>query len=208
MSRCAKIILASVVLALATPVAVGYIHYPPMTLQKLCKISTHIRVLSGKEYDQEKRVVSFEHVRNLKGEDAPVLKSETGPVTAFRHVIRADADGLKPILGWVGDNKRAVMFTIEGGTIACGYVFLDKYCYSVDYNRGGRYWLVIQAEPVMSACYHGSARQLESLTKDVLAGKEVKVPVKEPVSPQTKEERQRRSREVNDILVKNRKKRQ
>ena len=39
------------VMTVVTPCTVGYIHFPPMTLQKVCKTSTHIRVLSIKEYD-------------------------------------------------------------------------------------------------------------------------------------------------------------
>ena len=35
----------------------GYIHFPPMTLQKMCRTSTHIRVLSVSKYDKDKDVV-------------------------------------------------------------------------------------------------------------------------------------------------------
>jgi hypothetical protein len=196
-----RLVGVALVLALGAPVALGYIHFPPMTLQKMCMTSTHVRVLSVKKYDRKKGIVLFELVKNLKG---PAL----GPT--FRHVVRTDAAGVRPILDWLGDGKRAVMFTIEsappGTGIACGYVFIDDYCYSVDHNRRGDYWLLIRAEPNMSACYHGPADKLHKLAKAVLDGKAVKVPVKEPTSPLSKKDRDKRVKEVTDVLTKNRSK--
>ena len=194
--------LAGVVLglALAAAAAPGYIHFPPMTLQKMCKTSTHIRVLKVKKHDKEKGVIVFEVVENLKGKNPRI--------TSFRHAVRADAGGVKPVLDWVGNGKRAVMFSVEadprGTPMACGYVFIDDYCYSVDYNRGGEYWLLVRAEPHMSACYHGSAEQLQRLARDILDDKDVKVPVKEPASPVSREDREKRIKEVSDVLIKNR----
>jgi len=198
-SRSAPGRLLGVVLAMAlvVPGAIAYIHFPPMTLPKMCKTSTHIRVLGVKKYDKEKGVVLFDVVETLKGD-----KSQ---VTSFKHALRTDAAGVKPILDWLGREKRAVMFSIEGGDIACGYVFIDEYCYSVDYNRKGEYWLMIRADPQMSACYHGSAEELQKVTKDILAGRDVKVPVKPPAAPPSKDEQKKRYDEVNDILTKNRK---
>lgn len=43
-------------------------------------------------------------------------------------------------------------------------------------NYGGEYWLLIRAEPNMSACYHESAEQLQKLARGILDGKDVKVP--------------------------------
>jgi hypothetical protein len=57
----------------------------------------------------------------------------------------------------------------------------------------------------MSACYHGSAEQLRKIAKDILDGKDVKVPVKEPSAPPSKEEQKKRFEEVNEQLIKNRK---
>jgi hypothetical protein len=187
----------ALVLALAALPAVGYIHFPPMTLHKMCKVATNIRVLSVKKYDKEKGVVLFEVVETLKGKNPRI--------TSFRHAIRKDTARVKPILDWAGEGKRAVAFTIEGAPLACGYVFIDDYCYSVDYNKEGQYWLLIRAEPEMSACYHGPAKELRKLTKDILEGKEVKVPVKKPMTPESKEDQEKRRKEVNDVLKKNRK---
>src|SRR3954464_11170836 len=97
MSPCASVRLigGAMVVALPAPAAVGYIHVPPMTLQKMCKTSTHIRVLSVKKYDREKRSIVFEVVENLKGQNQRPM--------SFRHALRTGAEGFKPILDWVGD---------------------------------------------------------------------------------------------------------
>ena len=182
---------------LSTTVANGYIHFPPMTLPKMCKESHQIRVLKVTKFDKEKGVIVFEATSSLKGE-----KSQIG---SFKQAIRTDAEGVKPILEWAEVGKAAVMFCIEGKNagvqVGIGYVFIDKYCYSVDYNDGGKFWLLIRAEPDMSACFHGSVEKLQAAVTAILEGKEVKVPVKEPA---TKEARDKRYKEINEILKKNR----
>jgi hypothetical protein len=188
---------AALILTLSAPAATGYIHFPPMTLPKMCKDSHQVRLLKVEKFDKDKGVIVFALAESLKGG-----KSE---ITSFKHVIRADADGTRPILEWLKDGKTAVMFSIEGktggGALGVGYVFIDEYCYSVDYNNAGKYWLLIRAEPGMSACYHGTVEQLRDAVKDILDGKEVKVPVKEP---KTKEGSDKRKDEINAVLKKNR----
>src|SRR5206468_1735581 len=104
-----RLVGVTLVMALLAPVADGYIHFPPMKLPELCKRSTCIRLLKIKKYDKEKGIFVFEVVELLKGEK-PAIKS-------FRHVIRKDAVGVQPILDWVGDQKQAVMFSIEASGI-------------------------------------------------------------------------------------------
>jgi hypothetical protein len=191
-----RLIGVVLVMALVALPSVGYIHFPPMTMPKMCKQATNIRVLSVKKHDKEKGVVVYEVVETLKGENPKGM--------SFKHAIRKDIDGVKPIYDWVGDKKRAVMFTIEGNGIACGYVFIDKFCYSVDYNTKGDFWLLIRVDPELSATFHGSAEQLQRVAKDLLAGKDVKVPVKESTKALTIEEREKGVPALNDILKKNR----
>jgi hypothetical protein len=185
-------------MALAASPSVGYIHFPPATMPKMCKQSTNIRVLGVKKHDKENGVVVYEVIETLKGENPMDM--------SFKHAIRKDADGVKPIYDWVGDGKRAVMFTIEGNGIACGYVFIDEFCYSVDYNQKGDFWLLIRVDPEMSACFHGSVEQLQKVAKDLLNGKDVKVPVKEETKPLTLKEREKQAEGLNEILKKNRQK--
>jgi hypothetical protein len=187
----------AVVAAAFVSVAGAYIHFPPMTLQKMCKQSHSVRLLKVTKIDKEKGVVAFEVAENLK----PAKSA----ITSFKTVLRAETEGTKAVLEWAKEDKTAVMFAIEGnnGTTELGiaYVFIDDYCYTADYNRHGKYWLMIRGEPGMSACYHGSVDDLRKLIKDVLDGKEVKVPVKEPAK---KEDREKRNAEINDVLKKNR----
>ena len=185
--------------ALAVPPSAGYIHFPPPTMQKVCQISSNIRVLAVSKHDKEKGVIVYEVIETLKGENPKGM--------SFKHAIRMDAirkdaDGAKPIFDWVGDGKRAVMFTIEGG-IACGYVFIDKFCYSVDHNKKGDFWLLIRVDPEMAATFHGTVESLQKVTKDILAGKDVKVPVDESKGL-TNKDRQKLAPALNEILIKNR----
>jgi hypothetical protein len=183
------------VLALAVLPSAGYIHFPPTTMPKMCKQSAIIRVLTVDDHNKEKGVILYKLAETLKGKS---------PKRMFKHVVRADAAAAKPIFDWVGKGKHALMFTIEVSEMACGYVFIDKFCYSVDYNRRGDFWLLIRVDPEMSACFYGSVETLQKVTKDLLAGKEVKVPVHESVKPVPLEERRKQAPALNKILIKNR----
>jgi hypothetical protein len=186
-----------VVVAVVTP-AGGYIHFPPPTMPKMCRQSTAIRVLRVKRHDKAKGVIVYEVAETMKG------KTPGGAL--FKHAVGKESKGTTPIFDWVADGKQAVMFTIEGGAIACGYVFIDKFCYSVDYNRKGDFWLLIRVDPEMAATFHGAVETLRKVTKDLLAGKEVKVPVDGSVKPVSLQERRRRVPALNEIMTKNREK--
>jgi hypothetical protein len=192
-----RLACAGLGVALAASAAVGFIHVPPMTLEKMCKDSQQIRLLKVEKLNKEKGAIVFEVAESLKGE-----KSQ---ITSFRHVIRTDAAGAQPILDWAGEGKTAVMFSTEskpgGPGQGLGYVFIDGYCYSVDYNSDGKYWLMLRAEPGMSACYNGSVERLRETVKDILDGKEVSVSTK---APDAKEDGDKRSKEINEMLRKNR----
>jgi hypothetical protein len=181
----------------APAIAAAYIHFPPKTLPKMCKDSQHIRVLRVVKFDRDKGVIVFESSESLKGEKSRV--------TSLRHGVGTDTPGAKTVLDWAGVGKLAVAFWIEspadGAIKAIGYVFTDDGCYTVDYNARGEYWAVIRSEPGLTACYHGRVDKLVGLIRDILAGKEVTVPTREPAP---KEDRDRRNKDVNDALGKNR----
>jgi hypothetical protein len=164
-----------------------------MTLSKMCKDSHQIRALEVEKFDKEKGGILFKCVQTLKDGQSKI--------TSFRVIVRAGATGTKPILDWLKDSGQAVMFSIEStprdARKAIAYVFIDGYCFSAEYNTEGNSWLVIRGEPGLSACYHGSAAQLLSLTQNVLAGKEVKVPRQ---GPEVIEERDKRNKEINEGL--------
>ena len=188
------------VTAIVAAPAVGYIHFPPTTMPKMCEHSRAIRVLTVKKQDKEKGVIVFEAAETLKG--------KTPDGTTFKHVIGKEDKGTKPIFDWVADGKQAMMFTLETGPtgIACGYVFIDKYCYSIDRNGTGEFWLLIRADPEMAATFFGPVETLQKITKDLLAGKDVKVPVDESLKPIPNEERAKRRSALNEIMIRNRQK--
>ena len=189
---------AALVTAVVVLPAVAYIHFPPLTMSKMCQQSIAIRVLTVKKHDKEKGVIIFEATETLKG--------KTPDGASFKHVIGKETAKTKPIFDWLADGKRAMMFTIEGGEFACGYVFIDRFCYSVDLNRKAGFWLLIRVDPDMAATFHGPVESLAKATKDILAGKEVKLPVDESVKRLSLEERQKQVPALNEIMIKNREK--
>ena len=176
----------------------GYIHFPPPTLQKLCEQSKAIRLLTVKKHDKEKGVILFEVTETLKG--------KTPDGTTFKHVLGKEEKGTKLIYDWLADRKQAMMFTIEAGSagIACGYVFIDKYCYSIDRNGSGEYWLLIRVDPDMAGTYFGTVEKLREVTKDILSGKPVTVPVDNSVKRISLEERKKLAVALNELMLKNR----
>jgi hypothetical protein len=171
-----------------------------MTVQKMCEVSSSIRVLKVTRYSKDKGVILFEV--------AETLKKRNDPLDPGQQVLYKEAKGVAPLLDWVGEGKMAVLFSVDGtpkgGTvpIGVGYVFIDGYCYFVDYSPSGKYWLVVRGDPGLSACYHGSTAKLRELVKDILAGKKVEVPTKEPA---VKEDVFKRNGEIEQIITNNRK---
>jgi hypothetical protein len=188
------------VMAVVASTSNGYIHFPPVTMPKMCEHSQAIRVLTVKKHDKEKGVIVFEVTETLKG--------KTPDGTMFKHVIGKEDKGTKAIFDWVADGKKAMMFTIETGAngIACGYVFIDKYCYSIDRSGTGEFWLLIRTDPEMAATFFGTVETLQKISKDLLAGKDVKVPVDESLKPVPNEERRKRAAALEEIMIRNRKK--
>jgi hypothetical protein len=194
------LLVALVILAITTGPAIGYIHFPPTTLPKMCEHSRAIRLLTVKKHEKERGVIVFEVAETLKG--------KTLPGTTFKHVIGKEDRATKPIFDWMADGKQAMMFTIEAGTtdIACGYVFIDRFCYSIDRSGTGAFWLLIRVDPEMAATFHGTVETLQTITKELLAGKDVKVPVDERVKGLSTAERHKRAPALNEIMTKNREK--
>jgi len=189
--------VAALTIAVAmTSTASGYIHVPPLTLKKMCDDSGAIRVLTVEACNKDKGVVTFEV--------AEAIRAPKSGVSSFRLVIRPEAPGGKPILESMVSGKTVVLFSSEGdsgkATRAIGYAFIDENCYSVDYNAPGEFWLLLRAEPQMSACYYGKASELPGFVRAALEGKEIKVPTKAPAE---KVDHKSRVRQVEDAINKN-----
>ncbi len=182
----------------------AYIHFPPTSLPKMCEMSQNIRVMKVTKFDKDKGIILFEVTDTLKG-----IKAEKAK---FKHVFADGLKGQKPILDWLEEGKKVVMFTIEVRTkendlLSCGYVFIDKYCYSVDYSPKTEAYYVFRTDPELAAIFNGTVEQLQTVTKDLLAGKkDVKIPVDEKVKILTIEERTKFVKEICDFMIKNREK--
>jgi len=53
------------VMAIVAAPSVGYIHFPPLTMPKMCKQATNIRVLTVQKHNNEKRVIVYELTETL-----------------------------------------------------------------------------------------------------------------------------------------------
>lgn len=197
MSRC---LLALVALFVSAASASAYIHFPPMTLPKMCETSSQVRVLKVEKADAEKGVVVFSVEKHLK-------KGTQGtPVPPEKHLFHTDLKAAKPFLAKLAAGAKVVMFSIEGGRDrpgGCSYVFVDGDCFSADYNADAKGWLFLRPEPQMVKCYKGTVADLIPLVTDTLAGKDVKVPTGE--AKFDKAEWQKRFDEINALLTKYRK---
>lgn len=186
----------SLTVAALLALAPAYIHFPPGDLPKYCKNSTEIRVLEVTKFDADAGVIVFEV--------ADTLKKTSPQAKVFKQVIDPKAKGAKPIFDWAKKGKMAVLFSGEAdirGAVACGYVAIDGYWYSLDYNFNDDYWAFLRADPHLSEVYDGDVEKLLPLVKDLLAGKKVDVPTRKAEKVPTKEER---FEEVNEGLLKNR----
>lgn len=185
-----------VVLAVTAPSG-AYIHFPPMTLPKMCEISSQIRILKVEKMDAEKGVAVFSVEKHLK-------KGTQGmPVPPEKHLFHTDLKAAKPFLAKLTAGTKVVMFSIEGGRDrpgGCSYVFVDGDCFSADYNDTAKGWLFLRLEPQMVKCYKGTVADLIPLATDTLAGKEVQVPTAE--AKFDKAEWQKRFDEINALLIK------
>jgi hypothetical protein len=191
--RCVMSCMAALFMLLATASgALCYIHFPPKTLKEMCRQSHHIRLLKIDKASREKGVIVFQLAESLKG--------GASHIASLKHVLRGNTADVKLIRDWMATGKSAIMFSIEGGAPkkrGLAYVFIDNFCYSVDYDEKDEYWLVIRGEASLSACYHGSVEQLRKAIKETLDGKTVKVPVEEP---KVKEDPEKRREEINEYL--------
>lgn len=164
-------------LALLAIPARGVIHAPPDTLEGMCRDTRFIRTLTVAK--AEKGGVVLDPGETLR------KGRETG-VESFRLAIPPTASGAEAIRKKLKEGAAVVLFSNENkgkGLVGFGYACVDEAWFSVDYNVEGKFWLLIRAEPTLSATYHGSAKDLTGLVKDILAGKKPKVPTKAAKEP-------------------------
>lgn len=182
-------VLAIVGLLAACPrPAAAFIKVEPWPLGKLCREATHIYVLKVDKVSQEKGVILFKRMEQLKG---------TPDGTVPKHVIKPNAKGAQVVLDWAAEGKTLVMLVQvsradkgDGPGYGRGHAVIDGYWYSITYE--GQCWTLLAGEPSWLSQYCGTADKLQESLKKILRGEEVVVPAM--VSGNKEDLEQRRAR--------------
>jgi outer membrane protein assembly factor BamB len=165
--------------------ALAIIDAPAETLAKECAVAENIAVLRVEKVNREKKGIVYSKVRDLKGSFPAPFRF---PGDTFTHVLgpthnpdynRLDAEtqGLQndAILAWAAEGKTAVIFDRGGNTAVCvGHAW---------YTVRGRppaqgHWVVAgSADSRFQRLFCGTADELAAAVTDILAGKEVTVPL-------------------------------
>jgi hypothetical protein len=105
--------LTAAAFLLVGPSVHGFIDkFRPQTLGAACDRAQSITVMKVKEFDEEKGIILFEKVKDLKGTYArPGLRETLGSA----HL----AEEKKRYLDWIGAGKTAVVFRYENRQAVC-----------------------------------------------------------------------------------------
>ena len=153
----------------------AYITNTPVSFGQLCSIPPHISEARIEKVGQEKGVIIWRKIRDLKGKyPFEVIKHSIGK----SHWPQFNADMQKEIMRRAVVGKTAIFF--HGYTNGHGNdinVYLDEgYWYAVA-GHGEPDWCYLYSDqPVLLRLYCGSKERLATAVRDVVAGKEVVVP--------------------------------
>jgi hypothetical protein len=139
-----------------------------------------------------------------------LLKGANPTIQSFKTLLKPEAENAKTITDWLGQNKQAVLFTLESAdpkaNIACGYLFIDDLCFSVDYNTPGQFWQMLRVEPALAICHKGAVADLIPKVKIQLAEKPATPPTTQnpPDEKNAPQGLAARRKEIDEGLKKNR----
>lgn len=173
-------------IAVCAPAARGYITNPVPTLGVLCN-STYITVVRVEKVSKERGVIIYKKMHDLKGKY---------PRDTIRHVfdlkntpahkgqgdvpVRPNEKDWKYAVQWAEVGKTAVVFSLKYDPYGdFGHTYIDGCWYATMCpQRDWDLWYSIYADPALLSRWHcGKPDELVAALKDVLAGKEVIVPV-------------------------------
>jgi hypothetical protein len=169
------LLAAGALLAVWPPYSPAYITNTPGTFGLLCSIPPHISEARIEKVSQEKGVIIWRKVRDLKGKyPLDVIKHSIGKSHWPQHNPEMQQEIMKRAV--VG--KTAIFF--HGYTNGHGNdinVYLDDgYWYAVA-GHGEPDWCYLYSDqPALLRLYCGSKERLAAAVRDVVAGKEVVVP--------------------------------
>lgn len=149
----------------------GYIDaYRPETLGSVCQRATSISIIKVEKFSKEKGVILYKKVKDLKG---------VCPRDSFREVLSSahEAAEREHYLQWVGEGKLAVLFRHEDRQ-AIGIGEQWTVCDGAPPRDPEEVWTVgTRTEPWFLKNFCGDSADLARAVEDLLAGKEVTVPV-------------------------------
>jgi hypothetical protein len=153
------LLACAAILVFATAVA-GYVE-APYTLGQVCKESTIIVFMEVSRVNQEKNLIIYKKLQDLKGQY---------PAAEIKHNI--GQRGFHPrewqtIMTWAAEGKKAVFFSNGGASETC----IGDYWYQC--YQEGEWWGMTHAEPFLLRTYCGEVDKLSAAVTAILKGEEV-----------------------------------
>jgi hypothetical protein len=153
-----------ILLVVSARPAEGYIDIPPATLGRMCEATMSITVVRVEKIEEEKGLVIFRAIRDLKG---------NGPSDLVRHAVGTDLGRGDAIIRWAKPGKQAIHFASASRNYS--YTYIDGRWYACALVEG--WWRLVRIEPNLLHCYCGAVNRLVKAVEEILAAKEVVVPV-------------------------------
>ncbi len=169
----------------------AYITFHPPTLGSVVASSTNIMLVQVEKVSREKSIIIYRKVRDIKGKfPKDVVKHIFGtydPPQNEAGLFKLNARDWSYVLQWAEPGKEAVIMGVHQPTWGhYNHIYVDQCWYGNYCPRGGdlTWWHTIYSRPdMLRNWYCGSAAGLAAVVEDILAGKEVVVPVLADGSP-------------------------
>lgn len=155
--------LSALVAVCAVSTTQAYVE-APYTLGRTCHESSNVVLVEVTRVNQEKGLIIFKKVKDLKGNHAG---------DEFKHNIGKRGfheREWKNVMAWAGVGKKAVIFYNENSSETC----IGTYWYQC--FKESEWWAMSHAEPFLMRTYFGETEKLAEAVVQVVAGKEVIVP--------------------------------
>ena len=163
--------IATVLVLAGSGPAAAYIDvHRPETLGAVCARADSITIFKVEKFSKEKGIIIYQKVEDLKG---------TSPRNSFREFLSAAHEEAerKHYLEWVDVGKLAIMFRVENRQ-ALAISEQWTVCDGVPPKDASEVWTIAtRTEPWFLKNYCGDVNALADSLKELLAGKEVIVPV-------------------------------
>jgi len=155
----------AIVVGLTVPLsAPAYIGGPPLSLGHMCWWSTHVMIAKIERIDEQKTMIIFRKVRDVKGK---------WPTEVFRQHFNPALANRRHVFDWAEPGKTVVVCALE--SYKWSHTYIDKEWYASS-TADWELWNVSHSEPLLLRMYAGKAERLAGAVTNIVAGKEVIVP--------------------------------